>query len=368
MGGPVSPLWIAAVAAYFPLSSLPSAQALPARTWPDSINALLQQQVAEPLEEREYRSRIPALTSIDDDVSRLVQRQYEENPYPRWIKLPALRKSQTIDSRLRKLFPFAPLGPASERGDIDILIAGCGTGQESIEIAQEFPASRVLAVDLSVASLCYAKRKASELRQGNLEYAQADIMKLGSIGRTFDAIASVGVLHHLADPMAGWRELLSLLRPGGFMLIGLYSERGRRAIVAARDFIAERGYSADAADIRRCRQDLMSVSDGRTFGQLALLRDFYATGDCRDLLFHVQEHRFALPRIKEMIGSLGLSFIGFLQAPHVLKAYAERFPEDKARNSLDHWDRFEADFPDTFAGMYVFWVQKAGAKLPPTAA
>jgi 2-polyprenyl-3-methyl-5-hydroxy-6-metoxy-1,4-benzoquinol methylase len=57
--------------------------------------------------------------------------------------------------------------------------------------------------------------------RSNIEYGQADILKLGSLGRSFDLIESSGVLHHLADPLAGWRVLLSLLRPGGFMMIGL---------------------------------------------------------------------------------------------------------------------------------------------------
>ncbi|MDQ2917581.1 MAG: tetratricopeptide repeat protein [Pseudomonadota bacterium] len=365
IGNAVPALWIAAVAAYFPLLSLPGAEALLDRSWPESVTALLEQQIAEPLEERSYRDHIPRLTPVDDGMSGSVRQQYEENPFPRWVKLPPPRPARDIDSHLSRLFPFAPFRPIDRSGDIDILIAGCGTGRESIEMAQDFPGAHVLAVDLSLSSLCYAKRKTSELGVVNVEHAQADIMKLGSIGRTFAVITSVGVLHHLADPMAGWRELLSLLRPGGFMLLGLYSERARRSVVAAREFIAQRGYLANAADIRRCRQDLMSMNDGTQFGQLASIRDFYVTGECRDLLFHVQEHRFALPQIKEMLGRLGLRLIGFLLAPHVAKGYAARFPEDKAMTDLERWNTFEAEFPDTFAGMYVFWVQKADVPESP---
>ena len=58
--------------------------------------------------------------------------------------------------------------------------------------------------------------------------AQADILKLGGIGRSFDIIESNGVLHHLADPFAGWRVLVALLRPRGLMNIGLYSKAARR--------------------------------------------------------------------------------------------------------------------------------------------
>jgi 2-polyprenyl-3-methyl-5-hydroxy-6-metoxy-1,4-benzoquinol methylase len=119
----------------------------------------------------------------------------------------------------------------------------------------------VLAVDLSLTSLCFAQRQTRALGLTNIDYAQADILRLPSIGRMFDMIDATGVLHHLADPFAGWRALLSMLRPGGLMSLGLYSEIARRDIVYTRDFIAERGYRPTAEDIRRCRQELFYYTD-----------------------------------------------------------------------------------------------------------
>jgi len=82
--------------------------------------------------------------------------------------------------------------------------------------------------------------------------------RLGDIARTFDIIESRGVLHHLADPFLGWRTLLSRLRPGGFMALGLYSEIARRNVVKARELIAARGYAGTPDDIRRFREDLIA--------------------------------------------------------------------------------------------------------------
>ena len=169
-------------------------------------------------------------------------------------------------------------------------------------------------------------------------------------------IASVGVLHHLANPAAGVEVLLSLLRPGGFMQLGFYSERARRDVVAARAFIAERGYAATPMDIRRARQDL--IENFAQSGRLTAIRDFYVTSECRDLLFHVREHRFTLPQINALLGTFGLHFIGFLLEPHVIHTYRTRFPDDKSATNLDHWNDFEREFPDTFVGMYRFWVQR----------
>jgi tetratricopeptide (TPR) repeat protein/2-polyprenyl-3-methyl-5-hydroxy-6-metoxy-1,4-benzoquinol methylase len=357
-GSPVPVLWLAAVAAYFPLGSLPSAEALCDRTWPDAATAVLAQQVLEPAEEQQYRAVVPSLTAIEGDVSRLVRQQYEENPYPRWVKCTPAGRPVSIDAYLRQQFPASPFRPLGRNSDIDILIAGCGTGQHAIETAQLFRGARVLAIDLSMQSLCYAKRKTRERGLENIEYAQADIMTLGSIGRMFDVIESVGVLHHLAEPMSGLRVLVSLLRPGGLMRLGLYSESARKDVVAARNFVARRGYIANAENIRRCRQELMSMQGDVAVARLLSRRDFYGTSPCRDLIFHIQEHRFTLARLGEYLEQLGLHFIGFSLEPHVVKQYAERFPEDKTLSNLDLWNTYELENPDAFSSMYQFWVQK----------
>ncbi|HXC39896.1 MAG TPA: methyltransferase domain-containing protein, partial [Burkholderiales bacterium] len=262
-----------------------------------------------------------------------------------------------VDDYVRRQFPAAPFRPLEKRG-ADVLIAGCGTGQQSIETAQQWRGARVLAVDLSLASLAYAQRKTAEAGIAGIEYAQADILNLPSLGREFDVIESVGVLHHLADPMAGWRALMKLLRPGGLMRLGFYSELARRDVVAAREFIAKKGFTPDAAGIRQCRQALVASGDP-VFDALFTKTDFYATSSCRDLVMHVQEHRYNLRQIREALDALGLVFLGFTLQDSVLRSYSERFPEDPTRTDLDKWQQFEAENPDTFISMYQFWTQKA---------
>lgn len=339
-GEPCPPPWPVAVGAYFPLHTLAGAQALTARRWPPSIEALLAQQIAEPLEERRIAAAIPALTAIDGEVSRAVRQQYEENPYPRWTRL-----GPTAQPAALFALPAQPPGEA--------LIAGCGTGLSTIEFARHARSTRILAIDLSLASLSYAKRMADKLGLTNIQFAQADIMKLDSLGRRFDFIDASGVLHHLADPWEGCRILLGLLRPGGAMQVGLYSDLARRNIVAARALIAARGYRPTAADIRRCRQDIIASED-------PLLRsvsrgdDFFTTSECRDLLFHVQEHRTTLPAIKSFLTTSRVEFRGFFLDALTHHRFAQRFPQPGAALDLDRWHAFETDAPDTFGGMYQF--------------
>jgi SAM-dependent methyltransferase len=190
------------------------------------------------------------------------------------------------------------------------------------------------------------------------EFAQADILKLGSIGRTFDVIESNGVLHHLADPLAGWRVLVDLLRPGGFMNIGLYSKAARRDIATVRNVIAERGFDGSAADIRRWRRDLVNAAEGTALHNVTVSRDFFTTSACRDLLFHVQEHQFTIPEISEFLAQNGLTFLGFEADVAVLHRFSLLFPDPKAATVLERWHEFEQENPASFVGMYQFWVQK----------
>jgi SAM-dependent methyltransferase/Flp pilus assembly protein TadD len=356
-GEAASPLWVAAVAAYVPLHELAGTQALLARSWPASLTALLAQQIRAPQEEAALRATIRQLTPIRDGVSQAVQAQYEANPYPRWIRMGTPRRYASLDAYLREMFPSATFRPLGKTGSLDILIAGCGTGQHAILTAQQHEGARTLAIDLSRASLAYAAAKTRELEVDGIEYAQADIMRLGTLQRRFDLIESAGVLHHLADPYAGWRVLLSLLRPGGFMRIALYSETARWGVVEARALIAQAGYGATAADIRRFRQELMAA-DSAAARNLQWFRDFYSTSECRDLLFHTQEHRMTLPEIEAFLAEQRLQFLGFEINRATARQYAVRFPADPAMTDLDQWQAFEQDNTHTFAEMYRFWVQK----------
>jgi SAM-dependent methyltransferase len=214
----------------------------------------------------------------------------------------------------------------------------------------------MLAVDLSLSSLCYAKRKTPASFADRIEYVQGDILMLGGIGRSFDLIDCGGVLHHMADPFEGWRVLLTLLRPGGIMHLGFYSEIARRDLVAARAFIAERGYASTPADIRRCRQDLLNTP----LGTVSRFGDFFSTSECRDLLFHVQESRMTIPVIKDFIDRHGLKFIGFDLDDAATQNFCALFSANGwSMTDLDKWDAVERQYPDTFANMYMFWVQKS---------
>lgn len=346
------------LAMYQPLHELAGAAALSTRPWPAPVAAVINQQIVEPREETALRDTIPRLTPIADGVTAQVRQQYEENPYPRWASLAAPPwPLLLLDDHLRRIFPTAPFRPVGHEESLDVLVVGCGTGRHVLELAQSYRGAHVLGVDLSLASLAHGKRRTPPRLSGKVEFAQADIMALGSLGRHFDLINATGVFHHMPDPWAGWREIVKLMKPDGVMQVGLYSAHARQDIVTARQIIADRGYRPTPDDIRRLRHDLETSGDAFTFMRLD---DYFTISTCRDLLFHVHEVRTTIPEIKAFLAENGLRFIGFdFGAPEGQEHYRNLF----ARNGwpigdLDRWDAFERAEPQVFAGMYIFWVQK----------
>lgn len=295
-----------------------------------------------------------------DATSDAVRAQYEENPYPRWL---ALNPPVPGERRARLLAVCGASDTARFHGPIDVLIAGCGTGRQAIIAALGYgPTARVTAIDVSRNSLAYAARMAARYAVDSIRFMQADILKLDGRYGDFDVIEAIGVLHHLADPIAGWQALAQRLKPGGLMSVALYSERGRQDVVAARREIAALGLSPTPDGIRELRKMVLDApADARDWrATVRRFTDFFSMSGCRDLLFNVQEHRFTPREVGEAVRAVGLELRSVEVSPAAAAAYGARFPDDPAMLDMANWDRFEADRPTTFSGMIGVWCRKAG--------
>jgi SAM-dependent methyltransferase len=228
--------------------------------------------------------------------------------------------------------------------------------KKASETAALFKNSTVLAVDLSLASLAYAKRQTKELGVQNVVYMQADILDLGKLDRQFDIVESGGVLHHMNDPMAGWKVLTDCLKPGGLMLIGLYSELGWQDITKLSEEISKSGIGSSDASMKIFRRELIGSNENH-HKRILKSGDCYSTSNFRDLLFHVQVHVFTLPQIQRCLADLGLKFCGFGSVNAVRNFKLTNTGTDDPYD-LDKWNVYEKANPNTFAGMYQFWCQK----------
>ena len=360
-GTPVAPMTLATLACYVPLCSVAGSPALAEQSWPDAVARLVTQQVREPAQEQQLRPSILILSSADDHSADSAQPPFDAGPCPRWVKPAMLSKAMPFDDFIRMQYPQSSMQPLG-KAEADILIAGCGSGRDPIEMARWCVGARILAVDPSLANLCYAHRKSDELQATNIEYGQAELHALGSLGRTFDVIEAVASAQNFADPTAGWRVLASLLRPGGFMHLGLPRAGARDAMRAARALVAARGNGSRADDLRMARQDIVALDAGAPAKDIARYADFFTLGEFRELLFPAHDHEGAIADIKAGLASGNLNFVGFNDVPHA--EYAKRFPDDKTMSDLDHWQVVENENPAVFGTMYQFWVQKPAEEMP----
>lgn len=353
-----SPFTIACLASYRPLHRFEWSHQL---VVPESLKDLFERQVKQVREQASIRTKIRTFGQIDEQISRAVRAQYEENPYPRWINTALYAKPVAILAVANALKLKLSDGVKNFADRPEILVAGCGTGQHALGTATRFLNSKILAIDLSLSSLSYAIHNTQELGITNIEYLQADILDLDAMDNQFDLVESSGVLHHMADPMVGWEILTDRLKPGGLMKIGLYSEFARKSVVAARGMISEMGLSHSTRDILKFRAAVLDPN-GKMFSKfckIIKLVDFFSTSQLRDLLFHVQEHRFTLPQIKENLEVLGLSFAGFeFWDKNIIRKFKQVYPDPQSVYCLDTWHKFELANIDIFAGMYQFWMQK----------
>lgn len=114
-----------------------------------------------------------------------------------------------------------PLDPEFFRGK-RVLDAGCGIGRHAY-YAASYGASEVVAIDLSEA-VETASRNLEPF--DNVEVVQGDLLRppfrTAAQSGGFDLVYSIGVLHHLPDPRAGFRKLVEYIRPGGTIAVWVY--------------------------------------------------------------------------------------------------------------------------------------------------
>ncbi len=307
-------------------------------------------------EEKKYAKTIKAITDINDSVSIKVKNQYEENPYPRWTNLGLSIEPRAIKEVIADINLDIDLKKINFSKNIEILIAGCGTGQHAITTASKYKNAEIFALDLSFNSLAYAKRKAKELNCKNINFIQGDLLDIKKLNKKFDIIESVGVLHHMDDPLVGWETLTDCLKKDALMLIGLYSEKARENIANIRKNISSLKIKTEKKNIINFRKDIFENYNPK-LDSIKYSPDFYSTSGVRDLLFHVKEHRFTIPKIKKIMKKLNVKFLGF-EDTYVLDRFKKKYDQLNDLYNLDKWEDFEKNNSRIFSGMYQFWCKK----------
>jgi SAM-dependent methyltransferase len=254
---------------------------------------------------------------IDDPRTDVVNRQYEKWTYPEPI--------QDIEVWLRDHYEiYDPshaqriLWPDREyKPDMDILIAGCGTNQAAV-LAYNNPAAKVVGVDISQASLNHQQYLKDKHGLNNLDLRLLPIEELPTLGLDFDLVMSIGVLHHMADPLAGMKALASCVRPDGAIAVSLYAKYGRAGVYLLQSVFRDLGLGQDEASIRMVKETISLLPpDHLVQSYVQSVRDVHYDAGLVDLFLHGRDQSYTVEDCIDLVTSAGLVFQGWLyKAPY----------------------------------------------------
>ncbi len=137
---------------------------------------------------------------------------------------PHFTKERRHERFAAELLRFRFLGFEPHMKGARMLDVGCGTGDRSILPAKHFGVAELVGFDQSDASLAAAREAAEEEGLERFVTAKGDLFNLPFEDESFDIVVSWGVLHHTSDPLRGFREMVRVCRPGGFLGIFLYNK------------------------------------------------------------------------------------------------------------------------------------------------
>jgi SAM-dependent methyltransferase len=278
---------------------------------------------------------------------------YERMPYPAPLgNLDGHRDLYKNPDRRRAEFHLLwPAEPA--RGNLEILIAGCGTSQAARYALRE-PDARVTAIDVSETSLRHTRDLQHKYNLRNLELHRLAIENVRELGLSFDLVVSTGVLHHIPDPDQGLRALREVLRADGAMRLVVYAQYGRAGIYMLQEYcrLLDIGVSTD--DLSSLAATLQALpKDHPISGLLRRSKDFLRPEAMADALLHPQDRAYTVSEIYAWLDRCGMSFGRWIeQAPYLAECGMVTASPHAARLASLH-DRLQYAAVELFRGTMV---------------
>ena len=209
--------------------------------------------------------------------------------------------------------------------DLDILIAGCGTNQAAV-FAFTNRAAKVVAIDISQPSLNHQQYLKDKHGLRNLELHLLPIEELSTLGLDFDLVVSTGVLHHMADPLAGMRALAGCLRRDGAIAVMLYAKYGRTGVELMQSVFRDLGLRQDDASVRLVKETISLLSpDHLVQSYFNITPDLQYDAGLVDTFLHGRDRSYTVEDCIDLVTSAGLVFEGWLnKAPYYPHDYYAR--------------------------------------------
>jgi ubiquinone/menaquinone biosynthesis C-methylase UbiE len=197
-----------------------------------------------------------------NDLTEVQSEFYNDVKFPNYDSIDdfaSLLEKTNQNRFIKKLDDEIPFGSK-------ILEAGCGTGQLSIALSRY--ARSIYSIDLSKGSLIEAKKFINKNKINSVNLFRMNIFKLFFPINIFDVVISNGVLHPTHNPKLAFSKIVATLKPGGIVVIGLYSSYGRVVQKIRQHLIKIFGDNAKVLD-KRFKKD---IADKKKY---AWLKDQY---------------------------------------------------------------------------------------------
>lgn len=281
---------------------------------------------------------------------------HQNHPYPTWQTLILKRKGSVSD--YLDGFPIIYDRNATVTAEMPrILIAGCGTGREALELGSSLPSAHVDAIDVNSQNLAFAKFRQEENQIGNVKFSFGDIHMLDPSKTKYNIIECAGLLQQSDHPESALSHLVSLLEPGGLILLGLYSSSAREEIIGIRDKFKSRNVAEISAPDLCVERKKLFNSDGFRSSWMNYSLYFYSLNGFRDLFFNVPEDAYTLTEFSSVLSKNNLSFCGLTTSAFHLGLDTRKILDHRP-NDIIYWAEYEKRNSTKFARMYQFWCQK----------
>jgi ubiquinone/menaquinone biosynthesis C-methylase UbiE len=110
---------------------------------------------------------------------------------------------------------------------INVLDAGCGTGNTCLSLAAQFNEVQFFGIDISSTSIDTAKKSAREKKLSNIKFSKWNLLDCIDNEKKFNIILCFGVLHHTAQMQKVLNNFYSALEPTGTLFLWVYGKYGR---------------------------------------------------------------------------------------------------------------------------------------------
>ena len=275
-------------------------------------------------------------TTISKDLAE-VQEHYQDYPYP--FRDPNQEKERLLaicGEFLGELNHFLYKGKENFNNNFRCLIAGGGTGDSTIYLAEQLKDknAEIIYLDFSKPSMEVAQKRAEVRGLKNIQWINDSILNIPNLklGK-FDYINCTGVLHHLANPDAGLKNLKDSLKPTGGMGLMVYAKYGRTGVYQIQDLMKmiNKDTKSRVEEVMNGKLILDNLPATNWYKRgWELFSDYQNFGDVGvyDMFLHKQDRAYSVPELYEFVEKAGLNFVDYLDPLEKILLRPENYIKD----------------------------------------